>query len=44
MNAVSIPIYGPSRIPIKGAIIEAAVIACPGRPMIGEIFKKPEIT
>jgi len=42
-NADSVPMYGPRSNPIIGAIMAAAVIACPGRPIIGEIFRKPKI-
>jgi hypothetical protein len=31
-------------MPIIGAMIAAAVIACPGNPIIGEIFRKPKTT
>ncbi len=41
-NAESVPMYGPSSIPKIGAMMAAAVIACPGRPIIGEIFMKPK--
>ena len=36
-----VPTYGPSRIPMIGAIIAAAVIPCWDRPIIGEILMKP---
>jgi hypothetical protein len=31
-------------MPINGAMIAAVVIACPGNPIIGEIFRKPKTT
>jgi hypothetical protein len=37
-----VPTYGPSRIPIIGAIIAAAVIPCWDNPIIGEILMKPK--
>jgi hypothetical protein len=43
-NADNAPMYGPKIMPIIGAIIAAAVIACPDNPIIGEIFKKPKTT
>ncbi len=39
----TVPMYGPNRIPMIGAIIAAAVIAAPGIPIIGEILMKPRI-
>jgi hypothetical protein len=32
-----LPMYGPNSIPINGAVIEAAVMVLPGKPIIGEI-------
>ena len=43
-NVDSVPMYGPRSIPMMGAIIAAAVIAWPDRPIIGEIFRKPKTT
>ncbi|MEM3696217.1 MAG: hypothetical protein QXQ94_01760 [Candidatus Bathyarchaeia archaeon] len=37
------PIYGPRIMPITGAIIAAAVMVLPGKPIIGERDTKPEI-
>jgi hypothetical protein len=37
----NVPTYGPRIMPIIGAAIAAAVIALPGKPIIGEIGKEP---
>jgi len=41
-NADKVPTYGPRRMPIIGAMIAAAVIVWPGKPIIGEIGRKPK--
>jgi len=43
-KADSAPMYGPKMTPITGATMAAAVIACPGKPIIGDIFRKPKTT
>jgi hypothetical protein len=40
-TADNVPTYGPRITPIIGAAIAAAVIALPGKPIIGEMGKKP---
>lgn len=39
----NMPKYGPSTTPINGAVIAAAVMALPGKPIIGEIGINPKI-
>lgn len=34
------PQYAPITMPMIGAVIAAAVIVCPGSPIIGDIFRK----
>jgi hypothetical protein len=38
----NMPMYGPRIIPITGATIAAAVMVLPGKPIIGEMGKKPK--
>ncbi|MDI6690411.1 MAG: hypothetical protein QME50_00895 [Candidatus Bathyarchaeota archaeon] len=38
----NVPMYGPRIMPITGAIIAAAVMVLPGKPIIGEMGIKPK--
>jgi hypothetical protein len=40
----NIPTYGPRISPISGAITAAAVTFLPGKPIMGEIGRKPKTT
>jgi hypothetical protein len=39
----NMPKYDPSTTPITGAVIDAMVMAKPGKPIIGEIGQSPKI-
>jgi hypothetical protein len=39
-----VPMYIPSIMPIIGAMIAAAVMVLPGKPIIGEMDRKPKTT
>lgn len=43
-NVENAPRYDPRIVPIIGAIMAAAVTVWPGKPIIGEILRKPKIT